>query len=156
MNKSRHSSMHKIFGSPQIFMFDREESKFQKIVFRGCMFCIIQSIQQIKQNFVGNNLINKMNDLDLKKINYSNQQDMDIHVHNSYLLPQINKCKNLLNNECFVFSPQMTNLNKNLENMLKEILKILTYFHSKFLLINNILKIHLLMVSFIFNLNLNQ
>ncbi|CAD8123690.1 unnamed protein product [Paramecium sonneborni] len=56
MNKSRHSSMHKIFGPPQIVMFDGEESKFQKRIFRGFMFCIIKSIQQIKQNFVGNNL----------------------------------------------------------------------------------------------------
>ncbi|CAD8072633.1 unnamed protein product [Paramecium primaurelia] len=101
MNKNRHSSMHKILGPPQIVMFDGEESRFQKRIFREhstdkIKFCWEQSP------------INKTNDFNFQKINYVNQQDMDIHVRNSYQLPQLHKRKNLLNNECFVVSPQLT------------------------------------------------
>ncbi|CAD8101462.1 unnamed protein product [Paramecium primaurelia] len=101
MNKSQHSSTHKVLGPPQIIMFDGEESRFQKRIFREhstdkIKFCWEQSP------------IHKKNDFNFQKINYVNQQDMDVHVRNSYQLPQIYKRKNQLNNECFVLSPQLT------------------------------------------------
>ncbi|CAK68087.1 unnamed protein product (macronuclear) [Paramecium tetraurelia] len=101
MKKNLHSSMHKISGPRQMVIFDGEESRLQRRIFREhstdkIKFCWEQSP------------INKVNDFNFQKINNVNQQDMDIHVRNSYQLPQLHKRKNLLNNECFVVSPQLT------------------------------------------------
>lgn len=35
MYKHRHTSMHKIVGPPNLVLFDGEESKLQKRIFRG-------------------------------------------------------------------------------------------------------------------------